>query len=178
MRAVPILSELTYAEVGGTRDAATMPAGHKHLRERRLVGDGTFLDRAGDVVLAFGMQRGAGLSVSCAEPLAREGLDVLVEVRLGPLRLAAPTRVVYVVSEPDRRGFAYGTLPGHPESGEELFLVERVGDATYAEVRAFSRPGRWFTRLGGPVVPVVQRWYARRYLDALDRALRRVGRES
>ena len=33
---------------------------------------------------------------------------------LGLLR--APCRVVYVIDEPDVRGFAYGTLPGHPES--------------------------------------------------------------
>ena len=36
--------------------------------------------------------------------------------------LQAPCRVVYVIDEPDIRGFAYGTLPGHPESGEERFV--------------------------------------------------------
>ena len=41
-----------------------------------------------------------------------------VIVHLGPVR--APCRVVYVVDEPDRRGFAYGTLPGHPEIDGEL----------------------------------------------------------
>ncbi len=79
--------------------------------------------------------------------------------------------MVYVVSEPDRRGFAYGTLPGHPERGEELFLVERQDGSTYAEVRSFSRPGRWFSRLGLPVVRWVQRRYVERYLDALAQAL-------
>jgi uncharacterized protein (UPF0548 family) len=44
------------------------------------------------------------------------GTDVLAH--LGPIRV--PCRVVYVLDEPERRGFAYGTLPGHPESGEEL----------------------------------------------------------
>ena len=60
-------------------------------------------------------------------------------VHLGPVR--APCRVVYVVDEPDRRGFAYGTLPGHAESGEELFLVryDPATDEVYAEVTAFSR---------------------------------------
>jgi uncharacterized protein (UPF0548 family) len=164
-------SVLTYSEVGGTRDARPLPRGFHAMSERRQVGSADVLDRAGDVVLAFGMQRGAGVRVSSSEPLARAGLDVHLEVALGPLRLQAPTRVVYVVSEPDRRGFAYGTLEGHPERGEELFLVERVGGATFAEVRAFSRPGRWFTRLGGPVGRVLQRRFARRYLDALEREL-------
>jgi uncharacterized protein (UPF0548 family) len=169
---------LTYAEVGGTRDAGSLPAGYHHLSARRRVGGRDDLDRAGDVVLTFGMQRGSGIEVTSAEPVAREGLDLLLDITAGPFRLHAPARVVYVVSEPDRRGFAYGTLPGHPESGEELFLVERVGDSTFAEVRAFSVPGRWFTRLGGPVLRVVQRRYARRYLDALERALTGAGRES
>jgi uncharacterized protein (UPF0548 family) len=169
---------LSYPGVGGTRDGAPVPRGYRQLRERRQIGVADVLDRAGDVVLAFGMQRGAGVRVTSREPLARTGLDVHLEISLGPLRVHAPTQVVYVVSEPDRRGFAYGTLAGHPESGEELFLVERVGGATFAEVRAFSRPGRWFTRLGGPVVRVVQRRFARRYLDALERALTEGERES
>ena len=57
-----------------------------------------------------------------------------VIVHLGPVR--APCRVVYVVDEPDRRGFAYGTLPGHAESGEERFVVryDPATDEVCAEV--------------------------------------------
>ena len=33
-------------------------------------------------------------------------------------------RIVYVVDEPRKFGFAYGTLPDHAESGEERFTVE------------------------------------------------------
>ena len=33
--------------------------------------------------------------------------------------------VVYIIHEPDRQGFAYGTLPGHPESGDEALMSER-----------------------------------------------------
>jgi uncharacterized protein (UPF0548 family) len=39
-----------------------------------------------------------------------------------------PCRVVYVVDEPRRAGFAYGTLPGHPEIGGE-----RVGVFNHVE---------------------------------------------
>jgi uncharacterized protein (UPF0548 family) len=56
--------------------------------------------------------------------------------------LQAPCRVVYVIDEPDIRGFAYGTPPGHPESGEERFAV--AGFEHLRGVRggdAFSRPG-------------------------------------
>jgi uncharacterized protein (UPF0548 family) len=81
----------------------------------------------------------------------------------------APCRVVYVVDEPDRRGFAYGTLPGHAESGEELFLV-RYDPATedvFAEVTAFSRHATWWSRLASPFTSLVQRVVTTRYLQAL-----------
>ena len=47
----------------------------------------------------------------------------------------------YVTNQPDRQGFAYGTLPGHPECGEEAFIVEQHDDGavTFA-ITAFSRP--------------------------------------
>jgi uncharacterized protein (UPF0548 family) len=35
-----------------------------------------------------------------------------------------------VINEPKVRGFAYGTLPGHPESGEGRFLLEQHSDRT------------------------------------------------
>jgi uncharacterized protein (UPF0548 family) len=37
-------------------------------------------------------------------------------------------------------------------------------------VMAFSRPASWYTRLAGPLVPVVQKWYAKR----LGRTVRRL----
>jgi uncharacterized protein (UPF0548 family) len=93
------------------------------------------------------------------------GAEVLVH--LGPV--VAPCRVVYVVDEPDRRGFAYGTLPGHAVSGEELFLVRYAPDTgqVSAEVAAFSRHGTWWSRLGAPVTSLVQRVVTDRYLRAL-----------
>ena len=91
----------------------------------------------------------------------------MVVVGLGPVR--APCRVVYVVDEPDRRGFAYGTLPGHPESGEELFAVRHdpADDAVYAEVVAFSRHATWWSRAAGPVTSLIQRIVTARYVEAV-----------
>ncbi len=76
---------------------------------------------------------------------------------------------MYTIQEPDRVGFAYGTLVGHPERGEELFLVERqADDSVTLTIRAFSRPARWYTRLAGPLYRLVQRLIIERYLRALD----------
>lgn len=49
-------------------------------------------------------------------------------------------------------GFAYGTLPDHPERGEERFLVEwdRADDSVWYDLMAISRPGHWIARLGYP----------------------------
>ncbi len=93
------------------------------------------------------MQRGAGLRVQATAEAAAVGTELVV--RIGPV--PAPCRVVYVLDEADRRGFAYGTLAGHPESGEELFSVryDPATDTVPAEVVAFSRPATWWSRLGG-----------------------------
>ena len=161
----------TYAEVGATRSVSMLPGSMTTLRLRRRVGDRSDFEAAADFVLRFGMQRGAGLAVHSDSTYAREGEQATVVIRCGPVHLHAPTRIVYVVEEEHRRGFAYGTLAGHPECGEEAFLVQRDADSTWAEVRAFSRAGRWITRLGGPVARLAQRRVASGYLDAVETAL-------
>jgi uncharacterized protein (UPF0548 family) len=165
------MTPLTYSEVGATRSAESMPLTAHRFAVRRMVGPADVFDDAGSFVLGFGMQHGAGFTVSSSSPRAAEGVELTVRGRFGPVRMTAPARVVYVVDEPDRQGFAYGTLPGHPERGEELFLVERVGEETWAEVRAFSWPGRWYIRLGGPVVRRLQHRATVRYLEAVQRAV-------
>lgn len=155
---------LTYTEVGAT--AAAMPDGYHHVRKAAVIGRGRrrFEDAAA-VGMRWGMLRGAGIRVEATTEVAAVGSEVIVH--LGPV--AAPCRVVYVVDEPDRRGFAYGTLPGHPESGEELFLVrfDPDSEAVYAEVAAFSRHATWWSRLGSPVTSLMQRIVTQRYLRAL-----------
>jgi len=80
-----------------------------------------------------------------------------------------PSRVVYVVDEPDRAGFAYGTLPGHPEQGEELFLLENDDqNRVLFTVSAFSRGTSTLARLGGPVTGRFQQRMTSRDLTALD----------
>ena len=159
---------LTYPEVGAT--SGPLPPGYAHLDRRRVVGRGraTF-ERVAEGVMTYGVQRGAGLRVRAASPRASLGDDVTVV--LGPRRWAveAPCRVVATVDEPARRGFAYGTLEGHPESGEELFLAEHHDDDTVTlTVRAFSRPAWRSARLAGPAGRLLQRVVTQRYLSALS----------
>jgi uncharacterized protein (UPF0548 family) len=79
-------------------------------------------------------------------------------------------RVIYVVDEARRYGFAYGTLPGHPECGEEAFVVEhRPDDEVVFAISAFSRPADWLVRIGGPFVRRLQARATSSYLNAIGR---------
>lgn len=155
---------LTYTEVGAT--AGVLPAGYRQVRAARRIGSGRDrFERAAAAVMRYGMLRGAGIQVAATAEPAEVGADVLG--RLGPF--VAPCRVVYVIEDPDRCGFAYGSLPGHAVRGEELFAVryDPADDGVYAEVVAFSRPAAWWSRLGAPVLAAVQRTVTRRYLGAV-----------
>lgn len=155
---------LTYTEVGAT--ARDLPAGYRHVRLSHRIGTGRpRFEEAAAAVLRYGMLRGAGLRVTATSEVAEVGADVLG--RLGPF--VAPCRVVYVLAEKNRRGFAYGSLPGHAVSGEEFFGVryESPENAVYAEVVAFSRPAMWWSRLGAPVAALVQKVVTERYLTSV-----------
>ena len=155
--------QLTYQEVGATA-AGQLPPGYSHLSATTQIGTGRArFEEAADSVMHWGMQRGAGLRVQARSDIAVVSAVVVVRM-MGFLR--APCRVVYVIDEPEVRGFAYGTLPGHPECGEERFAVRHdpSTSAVYAEVSAFSRPATWWSKAGGPFVAVAQRVIAKRYL--------------
>ncbi|GAA3742408.1 DUF1990 domain-containing protein [Leifsonia bigeumensis] len=81
----------------------------------------------------------------------------------------APCRVIYVIDEPNRKGFAYGTLPGHPESGEEAFIVDQTEDGSvWLTIRAFSRPAGWLWWMVYPVLRLTQTMITRRYFRSLS----------
>lgn len=60
--------------------------------------------------------------------------------------LPAPSRPLRLVESPRSsttsiaNGFAYGTLPGHPEKGEESFRVEHREPGVVFRILAMSRP--------------------------------------
>ncbi|MCX4756761.1 DUF1990 family protein [Kitasatospora purpeofusca] len=166
-------TEPDYREVGATADGR-LPEGYKHLRRRVHLGHGPeVMARAGRFVLGWGCQLGTGFAVFPYAP-AEPGATVLLRLRLPGSRwprLVIPCRVVWTVDEPDRIGFAYGTLPGHPECGEEAFLVsmDAAGEVWF-EVVAFARLTAWYARLGRPVAVLCQYLAIERYLASVLRA--------
>ncbi|WP_270352994.1 DUF1990 family protein [Microbacterium testaceum] len=155
---------LTYTEVGAT--AGEMPPGYHHVRARRVVGHGRAdFERAADALLAGEAQRRAGARVTLSETPMRAGTRVTM--RLWVFRI--PCLVVWAERTDTVAGFAYGTLPGHPERGEERFTLtlQPTGEVVF-DIAAFSAPGRWFTRVGAPLGRLVQAWMTRRYLRTLD----------
>jgi len=86
-----------------------------------------------------------------------------------------PCRVVYTEVAPpegDVAAFAYGTLDGHAERGEERFQVSydpTTGEVAY-EITAFSRPALLLSRLAYPLARRIQRRFAVNSAEALARA--------
>lgn len=85
-------------------------------------------------------------------------------------------RIVYVVEESgpiSKFGFAYGTLPGHVEAGEERFLIEwdHGDDSVWYDILAFSRPNHFLSRLGYLFVRRLQKRFGRDSAAAMLKAV-------
>jgi uncharacterized protein (UPF0548 family) len=120
--------------------------------------------------MTWEVHRGCGLRIETPANRATVGTAIIGSVGIGRLRLRIPCRVVWILDETDRVGFAYGTLPGHPESGEESFVVNiDQHNVVWFTITAFSRPASWYATLGGPAGRYVQRVVTRRYTNAARR---------
>ncbi|WP_285725537.1 DUF1990 family protein [Psychromicrobium xiongbiense] len=155
---------------GVSRRPVAWPAGFRAVRHRVAVGHGEdIFQRLGSAILGWGIQRGAGLSVSASAPVT-VGADVVTGFGWGSFRLPAPCRVVWAESGPRLIGFGYGTLPGHPASGEEAFAAQLDDDgAVHCVILAYSVPSPGLYTLGAPVARAVQSLVTKRYLRAAER---------
>jgi uncharacterized protein (UPF0548 family) len=178
---------VSYAAVGASRASDLMrhpPTGYRPLERRARIGHGDArFEYAWVAAMSWGIQRNSGFRIRHSEKPGEhhevlygpDGTELLVPgdtvelvIPFGPFGIKAPARVVYVVDEPKRKGFAYGTLPGHPEDGEEAFVVDQRDDGSvWITIRAFSRPSTRFWWTVYPVLRLVQEFYTRRYLRAL-----------
>jgi uncharacterized protein (UPF0548 family) len=71
-------------------------------------------------------------------------------------------KIVYIIDENRRFGFAYGTLPAHIECGEELILVEMDNNNDiYYTVKAFSKPRHILAKIAYPIMRRLQEKFRR-----------------
>ena len=163
-------AKLTYDQVGST--SSVLPVGYHHLNRRMNIGIGTAqFGNAAQALLGWQMHLNSRLQVATSSLKVETDAVVMLRFRAGPVILNAPCRVVYVIDEPNRQGFAYGTLPGHPESGEEAFVIKRADDETINFIiTAFSRPASGLAKLAGPLGRLAQGQMTYRYLRSLTDA--------
>jgi len=169
--------DYSYPAVGAT--AGTPPSGYVVDRVRVKLGEGEAAFAAARRALERWDQFRLGW-LEAAPPATpiEPGQAVAVLIRTMGVWWLNANRIVYVIDEPGpvaRFGFAYGTLPGHAESGEERFLIEwdRAEGSVWYSILAFSRPRHWLARLGRPLVRRLQRRFARESAAAMLRAVQR-----
>lgn len=167
--------DFTYAAVGAT--ATVPPTGYVVDHTRLRLGAGKEAFMAARAALARWEQFNLGWMQAWPvdNVLTVDGL-VAVGARSTGLWCVGACRIVYVLDEqgPVRRfGFANGTLPNHPASGEERFLVEwkRHDDSVWYDILAFSRPNHFITRLGYPMVRRLQKKFARQSGAVMQQAV-------
>lgn len=173
------LRALSYDAVGATASDRPMPevAGYRLYDRAACIGNGSECwDFASDAVLKWGIKTRSGFAIAGDDDAPAGASPVALHQRrwlmanVGPFTIREPIRVVAVVDEPDRKGFAYGTLAGHPISGEEAFVVERRPDGSvWLTIRSVSRPSTLVWRALSPALALAQRFYRRRYFRALVR---------
>ena len=167
----------SYDEVGATREGSKAPAGYAvdHNRTRLGRGAETF-ERAVAALYAWRMFDIGWAKLVPANPPVEVGTTVAVLAKHYGFHSLNPCRISYTVEEDEgdfvRHGFAYGTLPGHGERGEERFTVEwrREDDSAFYDLYALSRPNHPIAWLGYPLARSLQRRFARDSLQAMVRA--------
>jgi uncharacterized protein (UPF0548 family) len=159
-RALPF----TYPGAGTTRDDGPAPPGFDRDRHREELGSGeAAFAKARDAIRRWRMFPAplAWVEPDGEVPIETGAIAAVIVRAFGVYFLNA-ARIVYVVDEPRRFGFAYGTLPGHAESGEERFLVEWLpDDRVVYTIIAYSRPRYWPARIARPLVRRLQHRFAR-----------------
>lgn len=186
---------VSYAAVGITAAADFLrypPGGFRAIERSIRLGSGPERFRnAAAAVMTWGAHQASGVSVveiastdpsSAADaegstetvfaadgtPYLTSGMAVTLAIPIGKKTRNITVRVVSIVDELNRIGFAYGTLRSGPIVGEESFVVEHRADSSvWFTVRACTRVTRRTWRFAAPVFRVLQKRYLDRYLRSL-----------
>ncbi|HKA15680.1 MAG TPA: DUF1990 domain-containing protein [Myxococcota bacterium] len=170
----------SYPEVGATAELGS-PHLRRELSSRRYdvdhhafaLGRGRALyERARAALLAWRQFEIPWLHFHGSGPVASDQV-VATSIRIAGVWFVNPCRVVYrELADRDSVAYAYGTLLGHAECGEERFRVsfDAASDEVRYEIAAFSRPALALSRIGYPIARRIQRRFAASSAEALMRA--------
>ena len=166
----------SYPEVGASREGASPGYPVNYHRGRLGTGQQTFV-RAVEAIRGWKMYETGWTKLCWPEaPITENTVVGVLGHHFGLWSLNA-CRIAYVIEEEGpllkRYGFAFGTLPGHVERGEERFTVEwhRADDSVSYEVFAFARPAHWLTKAAPPFVRLIQRRFAAASLRSMAEAV-------
>lgn len=144
------------------------PAGYRVWERSSPLGQGDeFWRWAADELLRWGVKTRSGFTIHPATPVAVGDRPIITAHPLG-LSVREPVEVVAIVHSTNRVGFAYRTLPGHPVSGEEAFVISRTNDTVSLTVRSLTRASHhplW--RVAYPVLLGAQHVARHRYFRTL-----------
>lgn len=135
----------------GGREQVICPRGFTRDYHRSQIGHGKAVFAAAKEAFRQWQQFDLGW-VRVANPQApvEQGEVVVMEAHALWLWSINISRILYVIDEPDRFGFGYGTTAMHVERGEERFLIEYypVSGAVFYDLLAVSQPAHWLAHLG------------------------------
>lgn len=152
----------SYSAVGATQKEAAVPGFDNDYNFIELGKGEAVWSAAKQAIQAWKMFPGGWACIWPERTPIREGEVVVMQAKVMEMWWLNSCRIVYVIDNQDKFGFAYGTLPGHAECGEELFMVEKTADGTVRYViKAFSKPRVWIARLGYLVARAQQRRFVR-----------------
>jgi uncharacterized protein (UPF0548 family) len=167
---------LSYSPAGSTNPSSESWERHRYgfrsYERSAEIGHGqTDWEEARTALLGWAVKTRSGFRVDGAHgdvPYVRAGDDYWLVARVGPFTVREPVRIVATVDEPDRCGYAYGTLDGHPVTGEEAFIVRRDAEGTvWFTIRSLTKPGAGPWRAAFRLLLLAQFRYRRRYLSSL-----------
>lgn len=151
----------SYKEVEATK--GDFPKGYDHDFNEIEIGKGEAIWQAAKIAIRnWEMFLGDWAEIYPKNTPIEKGQVVSMYVRIFGTWWKNSCRIVYTFDEPNRFGFAYGTLTNHFEQGEEIFFVEKdeTGRVVY-KIQAFSKPRLWLVKLAYPFARFFQKKFVK-----------------
>jgi len=162
-RNLPLTYDIHFITEKGSSEAH-LPKGYTRDHTRSQIGHGEAAFKSAKTAFRAWLHFDLGwIRVANPEVPIQTGELVAVEADALGLWSVNFSRILYVIDEPDRFGFGYGTTPLHVERGEERFMLEfnLLSGVVFYDLLAVSQPAHWMARLAYPYTRSRQRKFAR-----------------